>query len=271
MSNASAARKAPSFWSGVARVFDLSLGQMLWSRRTIFMALVLAAPIVFALVVRVIEASGGPMLLKRDFGDIVWRLYIRFVVPVLGVFYGTSLISDEVDDKTLTYLFTRPVPRRAVFLGKYLACVVCTSLLVLPSLTVVFFLIVPLADIGPSFFVLVADIGLLALGLAVYSALFGLVGTVLKRSLVAGLVVAFGWEQIAMLLPGYVRWLTVVYYLQGLAPHVVPTEEGLSVFATVTSDTPGTLVCLLCLFVALAGSLGLGMLVVERREYVLGQ
>ena len=40
-------------------------------------------------------------------------VHLRFVVPVLGVFYGTALIADEVDDKTITYLFTRPVPRAA--------------------------------------------------------------------------------------------------------------------------------------------------------------
>ena len=44
------------------------------------------------------------------FGMMIWLLYIRFIVPVLGVFYGTSLIADEVDDKTITYLFTRPIP-----------------------------------------------------------------------------------------------------------------------------------------------------------------
>ena len=63
----------------------------------------------------------------------IWLLYIRFIVPVLGVFYGTSLIADEVDDKTITYLFTRPIPRGAVLLGKYLAYLACTVLLVLPS------------------------------------------------------------------------------------------------------------------------------------------
>ena len=69
----------------------------------------------------------------------IWLLYIRFIVPVLGVFYGTSLIADEVDDKTITYLFTRPIPRRAVLLGKYLAYLVCTILLVLPSVVLVIF------------------------------------------------------------------------------------------------------------------------------------
>jgi hypothetical protein len=46
------------------------------------------------------------------FGMMIW-LRIRFIVPVLGVFWHL-LIADEVDDKTLTYLFTRPIPRAAV-------------------------------------------------------------------------------------------------------------------------------------------------------------
>ena len=43
----------------------------------------------------------------------IWLLFVRFIVPVLGVFYGTALIADEVEDKTITYLFTRPIPAAA--------------------------------------------------------------------------------------------------------------------------------------------------------------
>ena len=55
------------------------------------------------------------------FGLMIWVLYLRVIVPILGVFYGTSLMADEVEDKTITYLFTRPIPRGAVLIGKYLA------------------------------------------------------------------------------------------------------------------------------------------------------
>ena len=90
-------------------------------------------------IVDTLHALGIPRSTARGsagatiFGLMIWLLYIRFIVPVLGVFYGTSLIADEVDDKTITYLFTRPIPRSAVLLGKYLAYLVCTMLLVLPS------------------------------------------------------------------------------------------------------------------------------------------
>jgi ABC-type transport system involved in multi-copper enzyme maturation permease subunit len=265
--------------NAVLRVFDLSLGEMLWARRTIFMAVVLGLPIVIALVMRVVdiwwrapftvngERVGGATL----FGMLIWWVYLRFVVPALGVFYGTALIADEVEDKTITYLFTRPVPRSAILIGKYLAYLVCTTLVVLPSVMIVFFLLVPLAEIGSSFTALLTDLGLLALGLAVYGALFALVGALLQRPLIAGLVFAFGWEQIAMLMPGYVRRLTAVYYLQGLVPHAIPSEGIASLLAYTFNDAPTVTTCLFSLGIATVVSLVLAARTVGRKEYVLSQ
>jgi ABC-2 type transport system permease protein len=279
MTEATRPRRAPSFVSSALRVFDLSLGEMLWSRRTIFMALVLAAPVILALVSRIVQAMGVAPLRVNGvrvggagiFGMMIWVLFIRFTIPILGVFYGTSLIADEVDDKTLTYLFTRPVQRGAVLLGKYLAYLVCTVLVVLPSIMVVYFLIVPFAEIPGSFKLLMMDLGIMALGLAAYGALFALVGTVLKRPLVVGLVFAFGWEQLAMLMPGYLRRFTLAYYLQGLVPHAMPSDSVSSLIQAVFSESPTAVTCLVWLGIAIAVSLFLGQRAIERREYVLEQ
>ena len=145
------ADRGPSLWSSAARIFDLSLGQMLWSRRSVFLGLVVGGPVVLAAALRLAEISGLLFTFNRArpagamiYGMMIWLIYVRFLVPVLGVFYGTSLIADEVDDKTLTYLFTRPIQRSAVIIGKYLAYLVCTVLLLLPSVVIVFFLVVPL-------------------------------------------------------------------------------------------------------------------------------
>lgn len=279
MSEPTTPRRAPSFLSSAIRVFELSLGEMLWSRRTIFMALVMVAPVILALVSRVVQTMGVAPLRVNGvrvggagiFGMMIWVLFIRFTIPVLGVFYGTSLIADEVDDKTLTYLFTRPVQRGAVLVGKYLAYIVCTVLVVLPSIMVVYFLIVPVAEIASSFRLLLADLGIMALGLAAYGALFALVGTILKRPLVVGLVFAFGWEQLAMLVPGYLRRFTLAYYLQGLVPHAMPSDGVASLIQAVFTDTPTATTCLFWLAVAIAVSLFLGQRAIEKREYVLEQ
>ena len=127
----------------------------------------------------------------------IWAFFVRFCVPVLGVFYGTSLIADEVEDKTITYLFTRPIPRGAVLFGKYLAYLACTIFVVLPSVMLVWLLVVPIGgSLGASFPTCVKDLGLLALGLAVYGALFALIGAGLKRPLLVGLLFVFGWETV---------------------------------------------------------------------------
>src|SRR2546430_10257055 len=142
--------KQPSLAVSAVRILDLSFGEMLWSRRSIFLGLVVGGPVVLAVVIRILSASFGALQINGEgvgggalFGMTIWILYIRIIVPLLGVFYGTSLIADEVEDKTITYLFTRPIPRSAVLFGKYFAYLACTVLLVLPSVMLVFFLIVP--------------------------------------------------------------------------------------------------------------------------------
>jgi ABC-type transport system involved in multi-copper enzyme maturation permease subunit len=269
----------PTFAGGAVRIFGLSLGEMLWSRRTVFLLLVTGAPVFLALVLRVVQGSGiVPVRLNGAavdggtiFGGMIWQIFLRFLVPVLGVFYGTSLMADEVEDRTITYLFTRPIRRGAVLVGKYLAYIVCTSLVVLPSVVLVFFLIVPFSQVARNFVPFAMDLGLLALGLAAYGALFALVGATLKRPLVSGLVFVFGWEQIALLLPGSFKRLTIGYYVQALAPHAMPSDSVTSVLQSIVRDNPPAFVCLLVLAAVTVATLWLGARAVESKEYVLDQ
>ena len=266
-------------WGTAVRVFELSLGQMLWSRRTIFMALIVGAPIVLAVVARVVQEAGiAPVRVTGTavggagmFGMMIWIFYVRIIVPILGVFYGTAMIADEVEEKTITYLFTRPVRRGAVLVGKFLAYLACTVFVVLPSVMVVYLILVPLSEVPRSFVPLLLDLGILALGLAVYGALFGLVGVWLKRPVLVGFGFAFGWEQVALLIPGYLKRFTIAHYLQSLVPHSAPVSETVSLFQAVLRETPPVWVSVFWLLFALAGSLILGSRLVERREYVLEQ
>jgi ABC-2 type transport system permease protein len=271
----------PSTWSSAVRIFDLSLGQMLWSRRSVFLGVLLGGPVVLALALRVISelytngfrVNGAMASGAAIFGMMIWLLYIRFIIPVLGVFYGTALIADEVEDKTITYLFTRPIPRSAVLIGKFLAYLVCTVLLVLPSVVLVFFLIVPIGggSIAAAFPSLVKDLGMLAVGLAAYGSVFAFVGTRLKRPLVAGLVFAFGWEPAVLLFPGYLRRITVAYYMQALVTHEMPQDSAVSLLMQVFRELPGVWTSLSCLAIIIGLTLWLAGRTVEQREYVLEQ
>jgi ABC-type Na+ efflux pump permease subunit len=275
-------RRQPALWSSALRVFELSLGQMLWSRRSIFLGLVVGGPVVIAAALRLAEITGtlfrsndargsGPIV----YGMMIWLLYVRFLVPVLGVFYGTSLVADEVDDKTITYLFTRPIQRSAIILGKYLAYVLCTVLLLLPSVVIVFFLVVPIgrggAGVGALFPTLLGDLGMLAVGLAAYGALFAFVGARVKRPLLVGLLFALGWEPAVLLVPGYLKRLTVGYYLQALVHHEMPADTPASALLRLFREVPTLSASLLGLVVIVVAGLWLAARTIERREYVLEQ
>ena len=274
-------RQAPGIVSASVRVFELSLGEMLWSRRTIFMALVVGLPVVLALVVRLFDLAGDTgWVAFRDvyevdgpavFGLIIWA-FLRFSIPVLGVFYGTSLIADEVEDKTITYLFSRPISRQAVLFGKYLAYMACTILVVLPSIVVVWLLVIPMGgSLGGNFIDLVKDLAIVAMGLAVYGAVFAFIGAKFKRPLLVGLVFVFGWEPVVLVLPGYMKQFSVAYYLQGLVPHAMPNDSFASLVQAIFHETPALGTSLLTMGLIEVVFLYFAARIVANREYVLEQ
>jgi ABC-2 type transport system permease protein len=143
---------------------------------------------------------------------------------------------------------------------------------VLPSVMIVYFLMVPFSQIPASFTSLVIDLGVLGLGLAAYGALFALIGAALKRPLVVGLVFIFGWEFVTLLMPGYLKRFTLAYYLQTLVPHSMPTGDTVSLLqGAVFRDPPSVGASIAWLVVAIVVSLALAVRVVEQREYVLEQ
>jgi len=271
---------SPGHLYSALRVFDLSLGQMLWSRRTIFMLLVVGVPVFMACVVRLIDSlSGNAMQVNgvvmdgpAAFGMMIWMFFLRFAVPVLSIFYGTALIADEVEDKTITFLFTRPIPRGAVLMGKYFAFLASTLIVVLPSVILVWLLIVPMrGTLGGSFIPLLKDLAILAAGFAVYGSLFAFVGARFKRPLMIALFFVFAWENAAMLFPGYMRRFTIAHYLQGLVPHTMPSDTTVSLLQSVFQEVPTLGTSLFWLTAIWAIFLWLATRTVERREYVLEQ
>ena len=248
------------FLAGVGRVFPLAFGEMVRSRRTMFVAVIVGVPVLLAMLARLggdasinVTINGGRVSAAEMFDTILWLLFLRFAVPVLGVWYGTSLIADEVEEKTITYLFVRPIRRGTVVVGKYLAYLACTSIVMLAAVTLVYVAIV-VRSAFPEDVSLTRALAVLGLGLAAYGALFAFMGAWLRRPLVSGLVFAFGWEQVALVLPGYLRRFTLAYHLD-------------SVFR----EGPTASTSLFWLLAITAGCLLLATRVVERREYILDQ
>jgi ABC-type transport system involved in multi-copper enzyme maturation permease subunit len=273
-------RRAPGLFFASLRIFELSLGEMMWSRRTIFMGLVVGLPVVLAVIIRLFDMAGASGLRVNNtavdgpaiFGLMIWAFFVKFSIPVLGVFYGTSLIADEVEDKTITYLFTRPIAREAVLIGKYLAYLACTVFVVLPSIVLVWILVIPMGgSLGANFLDLVKDLGIVAVGLAVYGAVFAFIGAYFKRPLLIGLAFIFGWETAVVAFPGSFKLFSVAHWLQGLVPHAMPNDSAASMIMAIFRETPSLTASLASMSVILVLFLGLAAVIVARREYVLEQ
>jgi len=260
------------FLAAARGVFDLSLDAMIWSRRSVMMAVLLGLPVVFALFYRIVLAAklppgaiGGWDL----YGVVIAFYFVRNVLPLVALFYATALIADEVEGKTLTYLLTRPIRREAILTGKFAAYLVTTLALSLPPVVLTFFLLATargwtgIGSVVPDLF---RDLGVVALALAVYGAFFTLLGVALRRPVIPGLLFLFVWE-LAANLPGYLPRATITAWLRSLIRHR-PADEGLAdMFGTVLPAVLSLEVLAGMLVAFLAGSIW----IFSTRQYVMEQ
>jgi len=252
-------------------VFSLSCRLLVRSKKTIFMGLLALLPVaasaLAAAAVRLRFGEGAP----TGFGaasQVMTLIYMQVLLLAITLFYATALIGDEIDEKTITYLFVRPVPRSTIYLGKFLSCLLVAACLILPSAAFSFAILssvdVP-EEVRAHAWILAQDVAILALGTAAYSALFGFLGVVLKRPLLVGLLFCLGWESVVTYIPGYIHRFTVMHYLQSLLPHPSGQRGLLQIFQQTTS-APVAIVTLLGIA---SGFLALSCWAVSRKQYVL--
>ena len=260
------------FLSGTRAVFDLSLEGMLLSRRSILMGLLVGLPVVLAVVYRVLLAADVPnrAVPPMDLYAIVVAVYwIRNVLPLMALFHATSLIADEVEGKTLTYLLTRPLTRPSILAGKFAAYLATSLGVALPAAVLTFFILMTArgwSGLGASVPDLFRDLGVVALTLLVYGALFTLLGVLLRRPVIPGLLFLFGWELMANL-PGYLPRFTLTAWLRSLIHHR-PAQEGIAdLFGQVLPTGQSLIVIVVSSVVFLAAAAW----VFSRKEYVLDQ
>ena len=264
--------RALPFLKAARAVFDLSLEGMVWTRRSLLMALLVAAPVAFAILYHVVLASKTPTrpITPEDLYAVIVALYwIRNVLPLAALFYATSLVADEVEGRTLTYLVTRPITRASIFAGKFAAYLATTLTLALPAAVLTFFGLLGAhgwSAIGPSVGDLFLDLGVMALALVAYGAFFALLGVLLKRPVIPGLMFLYGWELMANL-PGYLPRFTLTAWLRSLIHHR-PAQEGLAgLFQQVLPAGQGVAVLVGVSVVFLAAAAW----IFSTREYVLEQ
>jgi len=237
--------------------------------RTKILILISFLPVVIAFIIRFIQYFKNNYWLEEIsvFSNIIIFFYLQFLILILALFFGSSVCSEEIEGKTLTYLSTRPVPKSALILGKYSAY----TLLIILMVNIGVILSFVILNIGhlldfSRYKILFRDMGVLTLGLIGYTAFFTFIGTFLKKSILFGLIFSFGWENIIQYFPGSTQRFTIVHYLKSLLPQ--PTRGRFSfLLFRLEASSPGTSIMMLLLIAVIF--IGLACLVFSQKEYIL--
>ncbi|MFW6174299.1 MAG: ABC transporter permease [Chloroflexota bacterium] len=189
-------------------IFLLSLRQTARPRRLMVILLIAAVPVALSAIARLNPPGGSP----DQFRDTVLMgpLVLAAVMPIVTLVFCTATFGQEMEDRTLSFLLLKPIPRWAVVLPKLAASMLTSAAVVLASggLTVV------IAPGGEAITVGAVLLGLLA-GIAAYSAIFVWAGLITSHALAIGLVYVFVWEaSLTSFLQG-VRYLSVRQYTLG--------------------------------------------------------
>ena len=226
-------------------------------------------PAAIALIMRLKGAAHG---FKPDvaYDTLEANLVFGFVLVILAVVFGTGVIAQEVEQKTISYLLTRPEPRWRLVLVKFAAAITAITVTVwLASF------LLALTTSGPSGLFhsrLGRDCLILPVGALAYGAIFLLLATILNRPLLIGLIFAFGWESWVPQLPGNFAKVSLISYLRALAPHTIPKADSMDLSEVLMGavKTPVITHSLArwVLTVVIAGALGLALIIFSTREYV---
>lgn len=201
-----------AYISGILAIFKYSTRKLLLNKRwliTVLMALLVAAIMGYAG-----SFEGDALDEGSSFMDL---LILSFIMPIIAMVYGASLIRNEIEDKSITQVITAPLDRSISYLGYYLSLAVSLSIIMIFINLIgwlAFFAQKGIGGDAPE--ILGAMVGLSIIGSLVYSALFLLTGTIFKRPVYFGLFFAFIWEGFIGSIPGAISSYTIKHFIRSI-------------------------------------------------------
>jgi len=146
-------------------------------------------------------------------------LYLQLLVLLYSLIYGSSLVNEDIENRTMTFMVIRGAKKGEIYLWKYLGTVI--SLMIMFTISILIMYLV-LSGHGSARYILIRTDMLFFLLLASYAgiifftALFSFMGIVFKRPLVVGLLYAFFWEIVMVNIPFNIQYATGMHYLRSI-------------------------------------------------------
>ncbi|MCK9995964.1 MAG: ABC transporter permease [Candidatus Krumholzibacteria bacterium] len=182
------------------------------------LAMINLLPVLVVLAIRIWIPSES-FSAQAQLSGLSFKIYIRFLIPVMAMAVGIPAISEQINSGTLVFMWTRPVKRRAIYLGRLLAAQVVSTGLMSASLVLCFLVMVSEGAGVITFEFLklyLMTFLLIGLGAFTYSAVFAAMGTFFKKPVLPAILWALGWENLVTSIPARVQELSLRFHLQNL-------------------------------------------------------
>jgi hypothetical protein len=205
-----------------------SLREMVRRRRLISLSLISLLPVLMVGAIRLWFSQAG-VTAQMQLAALAHDVFMPFLIPVVALFVGVPAIGEMVDDGTIVFTWTRPVRRRAIYLGRLLAAQVVSTLVLSGSLALCFAVMVtegPQVITWEFLKLYLQTFVIIGLGVFTYAALFAAVGTFFKKPVLPAILFAFGWENLVSNIPARVQELSLRFHLQNLIskPEAAPQD-----------------------------------------------
>jgi ABC-2 type transport system permease protein len=189
-------------------VFTLTLRQLAGSRRAWLVLGLCALPLLAGVLFHLADSTTTP---AKFADDITSTLLASAILPLVVLLVATAAFGNDIGDRTLVYVFMKPVARWRIVASRLAAVLVVGGVPVAVSGFVAVVLIED-GDVGGA---VATGVGLFV-GAAAYAAVFTWAGLATRHALVFGLVYVFVWEAaLAAYLDG-IRFLSIRRYALGL-------------------------------------------------------
>ncbi len=203
-----------------------SLREMSRRRRLFSLGAISMLPVLVVLAIR-IWFGDQDLSAQLQLSSLTHKVIIPFLIPIVAMAVGVSAIGEQVEEGTIVYLWTRPVRRRAIYLGRLMAAQVVSSLLLSGALVLCFLVMISngLSILDWDFLKLyTTTFFIIALGTFSYSAVFAAMGTFFRKPVLPAILFAFGWEGLVSGIPARVQELSLRFHLQNIVeiPKIVP-------------------------------------------------
>ena len=142
---------------------------------------------------------------------VVHLVFFGFVLPLFTLSYASGAFGTDRESRSLVWLMTRPIPRSAVYLAKFVGTLPWCLAFGLGG-----FAAVCLAGGALGREALGRYWPAAAMATVTLAALFHLVGAVFRRPVVVGLIYVFFFEAVVAALPGSLKLLSLTFYARSL-------------------------------------------------------